>query len=65
MDPSAERWMETFREDCHRETDGGRDDFEEPWYWSSTTVPEDLGDYQESGDDVRRRERVAQAIYEC
>ena len=46
------------------ENEGGRDDFEEPWNWDFPTVLEDLGDYEAPWDDVSRRERVAQAIYE-
>ena len=46
------------------ENEDRRDDFEEPWYWSLDAVSEDLGDYEESGDDIRRRERMAEAIYE-
>jgi hypothetical protein len=42
-----------------------RDDFEEPWNWAFPTVLQDPGDYEESGDDIRRRERMAQAMYEC
>ena len=47
------------------ENEDRRDDFEEPWHWTSSSVPEDLGDYEESGDDIRRRERMAEAMYEC
>ena len=47
------------------ENEDRRDDFEEPWYWTSSGVSEDLGDYEESGDDIRRRERMAEAMYEC
>ena len=46
------------------ENEDRRDDFEEPLYWSLDAVSEDPGDYEESGDDIRRRERMAEAIYE-
>ena len=46
------------------ENEDRRDDFEEPWNWDFPTVLEDLGDYEAPWDDVSRRERVAQAIYE-
>ena len=59
------RWLDTFGYDRDWETDGGRDDFEEPWNWSFPTVLEDLGDYEEPWDDQRRRERMAEAMYEC
>ena len=47
------------------ENEDRRDDFEEPWNWAFPTVFEDSGDYEESGDDIRRRERMAEAMYEC
>ena len=46
------------------ENEDRRDDFEEPWNWSFATVLEDSGDYEAPWDDVARRERMAQAIYE-
>ena len=46
------------------ENDGGRDDFEEPWYWFSSGVPPGSGVNEDTGDDVRRRERMAEAMYE-
>ena len=65
MDIDDTRWVEPRGHDQHRETDGGRDDFEEPWYWLSPKVLEDLGTNEDTGDDVRRRERMAEAMYEC
>ena len=47
------------------ENEDRRDDFEEPWYWTSDAVLPDPGDYEESGDDIARRERMAEAMYEC
>ena len=47
------------------ENEDRRDDFEEPWNWAFPTVLQDPGDYEESGDDIRRRERMAEAMYEC
>ena len=51
--------------DINGEGDDGRDDFEEPWYWAFPTVLEDTRADEDSGDDVRRRERMAEAMYEC
>ena len=42
-----------------------RNDPESPWYDPSLDIPEDLGTNQDTGDDVRRRERMAEAMYEC
>ena len=65
MDPSDIRQLEAADADFYWETYGGRDYFEEPWYWTCDAVPEDPGDYEEPWHDVGRRERMAQAIYEC
>ena len=46
------------------ENEGGRDDFEEPWNWAWESILKDFGDYEAPWDDVARRERMAQAIYE-
>jgi hypothetical protein len=47
------------------ENEDRRDDFEEPWNWAFASVLQDLGDYEEPWDDIGRRERMAQAMYEC
>ena len=36
-----------------------------PWYDPSLDVPQNIGTNQDTGDDVGRRERMAQAMYEC
>ena len=65
MDPNNTRWYDTFIDDCFREDSHRRDEFEEPWYWTRTGNAEGLGDWEDAGDDQRRRERMAQAMYEC
>ena len=65
MDLDHFRWLESRGYDIHWETDGGRDGTEEPWYWLSPKVLEDLGTNEDTGVDVRRRERMAEACYEC
>ena len=65
MDTPTSRWLDTFGYDRDWEADGGRDDFEEPWYWSGFAISEDIGANEDTGDDVRRRERMAEACYEC
>ena len=47
------------------ENEDRRDDFEEPWYWSLDDLLKDPGDYEEPWDDIGRRERMAEAMYEC
>ena len=46
------------------ENEDRRDDPEEPLYWSLSSVSEDSDDYEAPGDDIRRRERMAEAIHE-
>ena len=64
MDPDNTQWYDRFIDNCFREDGDRRDDFEEPWYWSRPSVPQDSGDYEEPWDDIGRRERMAEAIYE-
>ena len=66
MDPNELRQLRSQWElNRYREDGDRRDEFEEPWYWSSTTISEDSGDYEAPWDDIRRRERMAEAMYEC
>ena len=46
------------------ESEDGRDCFEEPWNWAWESILKDFGDYEAPWDDVARRERMAEAIYE-
>ena len=65
MDPADLRWLAARGYDLDWETDGGRDDLEEPWNWAFPAVLQDIGDNEDTGDDKRRRERMAEACYEC
>ena len=68
MDPKGQIWVEPFDRDTYWETSyrrsyperssirGDRD---------SETLPQDFGNNEESGDDIRRRERMAEAMYDC
>jgi DNA polymerase I-like protein with 3'-5' exonuclease and polymerase domains len=38
MDPDNTQWYDRFIDDCFREDEDRRDDFEEPWHWSCTSV---------------------------
>ena len=64
MDLAKLRRMEADISDLIWEGDGGRDNFEEPWNWAWESILKDFGDYEAPWDDVARRERMAQAIYE-
>ena len=65
MDPYNARLVSEWDFDDFWENEDRRDDFEEPWNWAFPTVLADLGDYEEPWDDQRRRERMAEAMYEC
>ena len=65
MDPNESRQFSESDYYDFWENEDRRNDFEEPWYWSIDEVLEDLGDYEGAGDDIRRRERMAEAMYEC
>ena len=65
MDPYASRQFSESDYYDFWENEDRRNGFEEPLYWSLDEVSEDPGDYEESGDDIRRRERMAEACYEC
>ena len=65
MDPKDSRQLQGHDYYDFWENEDRRDDFEEPLYWSLDAVSEDLGDYEEPWDDIRRHERMAEAMYEC
>ena len=64
MDPTDSRQLQGHDYYDFWENEDRRDDFEEPLYWSLTSVSEDPGDYEAPWDDIGRRERMAEAIYE-
>ena len=64
MDPSDPRQLETIDDDGYWETFHRRNNPESAWYDTFDEVPEDFGTNQDTGDDVARKERMAQACYE-
>ena len=67
MDPERALRMDLALEDTFREEPDRRDDPEDSplrWCIDSSGSTEDLGDYEEPWDDIGRRERMAEAIYE-
>ena len=68
MDINQEVRLETYPADEHWEGDDRRDIVEglrSKRHPSSGEISEDLGDYEGPWDDFRRRERMAEACYEC
>ena len=69
MDPADILWLDSDPTDPDWETDYRRDSAEGDsclrWLLSSVRLSEMSGYYQEVGDDLGRRERMAEAMYEC
>lgn len=60
--------LETNPDDNHWEMyyrRGGIEGMRSEWDRDCQSLPEDVGDYEEPWDDIGRRERMAEAMYEC
>ena len=64
MDTEDTRKLETDTDDSDRETSRGRDSIERYWVGDKPIVSEMSRYYQEIGDDLGRRERMAEACYD-
>ena len=64
MDPTDTRQLETLDKDYYWERFHRRNDPESSWYSLSDDLSEDFGTNQDTGDDVARKERMAEACYE-
>jgi hypothetical protein len=64
MDTTDPRKLETDTKNCHRQAGRRRDSIERYWVGDSPVVSEMSRYYQEIGDDLGRRERMAEAIYD-
>ena len=68
MDPTNISWLETNPTDSYWEADYRRDCTEGScarWAADCFAVSEMSRYYEEIGDDLRRHQRMAQAMYEC
>ena len=65
MDTEQARQLYKLGDDFDWERFHRRNDPCSPWYDASLDILEDLGTNQDTGDDVGRRERMAEAMYEC
>ncbi len=65
MDTEAARQFYKLGSDFDWEGFHRRNNPFSPWYDPSLDFPEDLGINEDTGDDERRRERMAEAMYEC
>ena len=64
MDTEDPRELDTDTADSDRETSRGRNCIKGYWVGDSPTVSSMSRYYQEIGDDLGRRERMAEAIYD-
>ena len=64
MDTEDPRELDTNTTNCHRQASRRRDSIERYWVGDEPLVSEMSRYYQEIGDDLGRRERMAEAIYD-
>ena len=64
MDTEDTRELDTNKAHSHRQASRRRDSIERYWVGDSPVVSEMSRYYQEIGDDLGRRERMAEAIYD-
>ena len=65
MDPANISWLESKATDSYWETYHRRGNTQRDWDGSSDDVPADFDDNEDAWNDIRRRERLAEAMYEC
>ena len=64
MDSANTLWLDTVIADCLREGGYRRGSSKGPGYSIRSEVSEDVGFNEDTGDDIARRERMAQAMYD-
>ena len=68
MDPANISWLESNSTDSYWETDNRRSYLERDclrWEPDSETLLAMSDDNEDVGNDIRRRERLAEVMYEC
>ena len=65
MDPANISWLESHPEDTYWEAYHRRTDTEGDWDRDCPCIPPDFDDNEDALNDIRRRERLAEAMYEC
>jgi hypothetical protein len=65
MDPANISWLESDATDSYWETYHRRGNTQRYWDRSSDSIPPDFDDNEDAWNDIRRRERLAEAMYEC
>ena len=64
MDIANTLWLDSFIADCIREGGYKRGGSKRSGHTLRTDVLEDVGFNEDTGDDIRRRERMAEAMYD-
>tara|TARA_R100000008_G_scaffold68119_1_gene45302 strand:+ start:348 stop:545 length:198 start_codon:yes stop_codon:yes gene_type:complete len=64
MDSSNTLWLDAKINDLYREACNRRDSVEGYWDGYCSPISDTAGDYKKVRDDIRRRERMAEAMYE-
>jgi hypothetical protein len=65
MDSDYTLWLDDIINDALGKTGGRRSGSEGPGYSIRPAMPQDVGFNEDTGDDIGRRERMAQAMYDC
>ena len=64
MDTSVSSWMDTLINKLEREARSRRDHLKGNWDGYSSELSPMLGTKESIGNDIRRRERMAEAMYD-
>ena len=65
MDSANTLWLDSIINESLREGGYRRGSTKRNRQPVRPEVPEDIGFNEDTGDDIRRRERMAQAMYDC
>ena len=65
MDPANISWLEAYPDDTYWEAHHRRGNSERYWDGSSDAIPPYFDDNEDAWNDIRRRERLAEAMYDC
>ena len=65
MDTDYTLWLDDIINDALGKGSNRRGRIKGPGYSIRPEVPEDVGFNEDTGDDIGRRERMAQAMYDC
>ena len=64
MDTTNTLWLEAYINDIYGEASRRRDGIERTWDGYSSSILDTTGSDEKVRDDIRRRQRMAEAMYE-